>query len=105
MQSNYWMNLRGLWTTFPTKQLGGSLKFYLLTSLAFWFNQIIVVNVEKKRNDYALYMAHHIVTATVMVSAYVYSAHELAHLVSNLMEAADVFLCVRRFLRLNPDQA
>ncbi|KAJ5298089.1 hypothetical protein N7508_008338 [Penicillium antarcticum] len=99
MQSNYWMNLRELWTTFPTKELGGNLKLYLLISLAFWFNQIIVVNVEKRRYDYALYMAHHIVTATVMWSAYVYSAHELSHLVSNLMEAADVFLCIAKVLR------
>lgn len=99
------MDLREIWSTFPSKQLGGSLKLYLLISLAFWFNQIIVVNVEKRRNDYALYMAHHIVTATIMVSAYVYSAHELAHLVSNLMEAADVFLCVRHTLELTPDKA
>lgn len=101
--SRYWTSLRELWATFPTKQLGGGLKFYLLTSLAFWFHQIIVVNVEKKRNDYSLYMAHHIATAVLMWSAYVYSAHELAHLVSNLMEAADVFLCVSNKLYTNED--
>lgn len=80
--------------TFMSKQLDGKLKFYILTSLAFWLSQIIVVNVEKKRSDYALYMAHHVLTVVLFWINYVYGMHDAILVVSNLMEAADVFLCV-----------
>jgi len=50
--SPYWFNLHEMWTNFPTRNITALVKWYYLVQIAFWLQQLFVVNIEERRNDH-----------------------------------------------------
>lgn len=70
------------------------MKWYLLTQLAFWIQQIFTVNIEERRKDYAQMFTHHVVTSILLGSAYIYRFHNVSNVVLALMDIVDFLLPV-----------
>lgn len=62
--------------------------------MAFWFQQILVLNMEEKRKDYYQMLFHHIITTTLLISAYAYGFFNVANVVLCLMDVVDMLLPV-----------
>lgn len=92
--SEYWFNFRGLWTNWPTRELDGVFKWYYLVQFAFWLQQMIVVNIEERRKDYAQMFTHHIITSTLIFTSYGYHMHKVGNIILCLMDIADILLPV-----------
>lgn len=74
--------------------MSGTMKWYLLAQLSFWLQQIIVVNIEEKRKDHYQMFTHHIITSTLLGSAYIYGFYNVSNVVLCLMDVADFLLPV-----------
>lgn len=46
------LNLEGMWRGYPHYKLEGDFKAYYLIQCAFWLQQIVTLNIEKRRKDY-----------------------------------------------------
>lgn len=73
----------------------GPVKFYYLSQLAFWFHQVIVLNVEDRRKDHWQMMIHHIITTTLMIMSYANGFTRVGCLVLVLFDLCDILLPVR----------
>lgn len=71
------------------------MKWYLLTQLSFWVQQILVIHVEEKRKDHFQMLSHHVVTIALLSSAYVYDFFNVSNVVLCLMDTVDLLLPVR----------
>lgn len=74
--------------------MSGTFKFYLLTQLSFWLQQILVIHIEEKRKDHYQMFTHHLITSTLLYSAYVYSFFNVANVVLCIMDIVDYMLPV-----------
>src|SRR5436309_15635021 len=92
--SNYWLNLSELWTSWPTRETGGLLKWYYLVQYAFWMQQILVVNIEERRKDYHQMFAHHIITCALMFGSYGYHQTRVGNAFLCVMDVVDLLLPV-----------
>src|ERR1700753_1436149 len=92
--SKYWFNLRELWTNFPTRSMTGVVKWYYLVQLAFWLQQIVVVNIEERRKDYAQMFTHHIFTSALLIMSYGCYQTLVGIVILCLMDIGDVLLAV-----------
>jgi acyl-CoA-dependent ceramide synthase len=92
--SDYWLSLRALWTHWPTREIGGLLKWYILIQSAFWLQQIMVINIEERRKDHWQMFTHHIITCTLLFTSYGYHQTKVAHVILCLMDVVDLFLPV-----------
>ena len=92
--SKYWLDLHHLWTGWPNRELSGLVKWYYLVEFAFWIQQILVVNIEKRRKDHAQMFTHHIITCILIASSYVYHQTNVGNLIMCLMDVVDLFLAV-----------
>ncbi|KAI5304670.1 sphingosine N-acyltransferase lag1 [Ascosphaera pollenicola] len=45
--SHYWLNFAEIWSDWPVRETSASIKIYTLSQLAFWFQQILVLNMER----------------------------------------------------------
>ncbi|CAF9919040.1 sphingosine N-acyltransferase lag1 [Imshaugia aleurites] len=72
VNSSYWLNFEELWSTWPSRELSGELKWYYLVQLAFWLQQLLAINLEKRRKDFGQMFLHHCVTSFLMYIAYAY---------------------------------
>ncbi|QKX56355.1 uncharacterized protein TRUGW13939_03456 [Talaromyces rugulosus] len=97
--SAYWSDLGAIWTEWPRPGASGAMKWYLLTQLAFWIQQIFTVNIEERRKDYAQMFTHHVVTSTLMSSAYIYRFYNISNVVLSLMDIVDFLLPVAKILK------
>lgn len=61
---------------------------------AFWVQQILVVNIEKRRKDYAQMFTHHIITCTLMFASYSYHQTKVGNLILCFMDGVDILLAV-----------
>lgn len=91
----YPFKLQNLWIGFPHTPMPGPVKFYYLSQLAFWFHQIIVLNVEERRKDHYQMMTHHIITTTLMIMSYANGFTRVGCLVLVLFDLCDILLPVR----------
>lgn len=89
------MNLRNLWSDWPNRELDGLLKGYMLFQLAFWLQQILVINIEERRKDHWQMLTHHVITITLIYSCYRYHFTRVGNLILVLMDVSDLFLPVR----------
>lgn len=89
------MNLQNLWTNWPDRELSGLMKGYMLGQLAFWLQQIIVINIEERRKDHWQMFTHHIVTICLIHTSYRYHFTKVGNLILVLMDVVDLFLPVR----------
>lgn len=98
--SEYWLNLRGLWANWPQRELTGLVKGYVLAQWAFWLQQILVIYMEERRKDHYQMLTHHIITIGLLSSCYFYHHTRVGNLVLVLMDVVDIFLPVRCLLIL-----
>jgi very-long-chain ceramide synthase len=74
--------------------MAGEMKWYLLTQLAFWIQQIFTVNIEERRKDFYQMLSHHVITSTLLSAAYIYRFFNVANVVLSLMDIVDFLLPV-----------
>ncbi|EON64538.1 hypothetical protein W97_03771 [Coniosporium apollinis CBS 100218] len=97
--SPYWFNLREMWTHFPTRGMSGLLKWYYLVQFAFWLQQIVVVNIEERRKDYAQMFTHHIVTSALMFMSYGFYQTKVGNVILCIMDVVDIILPAAKMLK------
>lgn len=97
--SPYWFQTAGLWTDHPHEELTGKVKFYYLTQCAFWFHQLIVINVEAPRKDHWQMFSHHIITICLIVGSYVSHFTRVGNAILILMDPSDIGLSAAKCLR------
>ncbi|GAB1204557.1 hypothetical protein APSETT445_003213 [Aspergillus pseudonomiae] len=97
--SNHWMNYAAIWDEWPARGVSGSLKWYLLAQLSFWMQQIFVINIEERRKDHYQMFTHHIITSTLLTSAYIYGFYNVSNVVLCLMDIVDLLLPTAKILK------
>ena len=97
--SSYWMSLRALWQDWPTREMSGLAKWYYLVQFAFWLQQIVVVNIEKRRKDHVQMFTHHIITCTLIFLSYGYHQSKVGNLILCLMDVVDLLFPLAKILK------
>lgn len=98
MNSSYWLNFRELWSLWPTREISGQLKWYFLVQLSFWLQQLLAINLEKPRKDYAQMFTHHVVTSLLMYVCYAYRYTNIGNVILCIMDVVDILLPVKSTL-------
>ncbi|WAQ86929.1 hypothetical protein PtA15_7A658 [Puccinia triticina] len=91
-------NIRQYWQGYPHTSLNALSKFYYLSQIAFWFQQIVVLQVEKRRKDYYQMFAHHIVTVILVCGSYATNFTGIGTAVHTTMDLADILLAFAKML-------
>lgn len=86
--------MREMFTDWPTRELSGTIKTYILGQWAFWLQQVIAINIEERRRDHWQMLAHHIVTIALIWTSYALHLTRVANLVLVLMDVVDIFFPV-----------
>ncbi|KAI2787629.1 hypothetical protein POX_f08002 [Penicillium oxalicum] len=97
--SNYWFDFGAIWNEWPARPVGGLMKWYILVELAFLLQQIFVIHVEEKRKDHYQMLSHHVITSTLLGSAYIYGFYNVSNVVLCLMDIVDVLLPTAKVLK------
>ena len=97
--SDYFFDLHALWKHWPTRELDGLVKWYYLVQFAFWIQQIVVVNIEERRKDYAQMFTHHIITCALVFGSYGYHQTKVGNLILVFMDFVDVLLSFAKLLK------
>ncbi|KAF7716659.1 Uncharacterized protein PECH_008230 [Penicillium ucsense] len=97
--SNYWCDFSTIWNEWPARPVDGLMKWYILVELAFLLQQIFVIHVEEKRKDHYQMLSHHIITSTLLGSAYIYGFYNVSNVVLCLMDIVDVLLPAAKVLK------
>jgi acyl-CoA-dependent ceramide synthase len=97
--SSYWLSLRALWQSWPTREMSGLAKWYYLVQFAFWLQQIVVVNIEKRRKDHVQMFTHHIITCALIFTSYGYHQTKVGNLILCLMDAVDIIFPFAKILK------
>jgi len=97
--SDYWLNLRALWQDWPIREMDGLSKWYYLVQFAFWLQQIVVVNIEERRKDYAQMFTHHVVTCALIFCSYGYHMSKVGTVLLCLMDLVDIILPAAKLLK------
>ncbi|KAK3937610.1 TLC domain-containing protein [Diplogelasinospora grovesii] len=97
--SPYYMNLHELWTAWPDREVSGVMKGYMLAQLAFWLQQILVINIEERRKDHWQMFTHHIITISLIYASYRYHHTRIGNLILVLMDVVDLFLPLAKCLK------
>lgn len=96
--SDYFLAPREMFTSWPTRELPGITKTYILGQCAFWLQQVIVINIEERRKDHWQMLAHHVVTILLIYTSYTLHLTTVANLVLVLMDVVDIFFPVSSLL-------
>ncbi|KAH8821916.1 TLC domain-containing protein [Xylogone sp. PMI_703] len=99
LNSEYYLNMRELFTDWPTRELPWLTKTYILAQWAFWLQQILVINIEERRKDHWQMFAHHIVTIVLIFTSYALHLTRVANLIMVLMDVADIFFPIAKCLK------
>lgn len=97
--SKYWYDIDNLYRGWPHDEMTYSFKTYYVASIGFWFNQIFVLNIEKRRKDHYQMFSHHIVTCCLLIGSYYYYYTRIGHLILMLMDCVDIFLSGAKILK------
>jgi acyl-CoA-dependent ceramide synthase len=92
--SDFWLNLHGIWEGWPFREVEGVFKWYYLVQWGFWIQQMLVVNVEEKRKDYAQMFTHHIFTTALLFLSYGYYHMRVGIVILCIMDFVDIILPV-----------
>ncbi|KAG0147329.1 hypothetical protein CROQUDRAFT_476266 [Cronartium quercuum f. sp. fusiforme G11] len=92
------LNIRQYWHLYPHDSLPALTKFYYLAQTAFWFQQLIVINLEKPRKDHYQMFAHHVVTIILVSASYAINFTGIGTAIHVTMDVADIFLFIAKML-------
>lgn len=68
--------------------------------MSFWVQQIFVINIEERRKDHYQMLTHHVITSSLLGSAYIYGFYNVSNVVLCLMDIVDLLLPVSGLLAL-----
>jgi acyl-CoA-dependent ceramide synthase len=105
--SEFWLNLHGVWDGWPFREVDGIFKCYYLLQWAFYVQQILVVNIEEKRKDYTQMLVHHIFTTALLFLSYGYYHMRVGLVIMCTMDLVDIILPVSPWTegsRTRPDK-
>lgn len=94
-KASHFANMDQLWIDWPQRDVDGLTKFYILTQLSYWIQQVISVNIEARRKDYWLNVVHHFITITLILVSYVYHHTRVGGLILVMMDAIEILFPVR----------
>ncbi|KAE8146092.1 longevity assurance proteins LAG1/LAC1 [Aspergillus avenaceus] len=97
--SKYFLNLREMFTDWPTRELPGITKAYILGQWAFWQQQLLVIHIENRRKDHWQMLTHHIVAIVLIYTSYTLHLTRVANLVLILMDVVDIIFPLAKCLR------
>ncbi|KAL1965121.1 hypothetical protein VTN77DRAFT_6034 [Rasamsonia byssochlamydoides] len=97
--SNYWDSFKAIWSDWPAREMTPQMKWYLLMQLSFWIQQIFIVNIEERRKDHYQMLTHHLITSTLLGSAYIYRFYNVSNVVLCLMDIVDFLLPAAKILK------
>ncbi|CAN9122936.1 unnamed protein product [Alternaria alternata] len=97
--SEFWLNLHAIWEGWPFREADGLFKWYYLVQWGFWVQQILVVNIEEKRKDYAQMFTHHIFTTALMCLSYGYFHMRVGIVILTIMDFVDIILPTAKLLK------
>ncbi|KAJ8099764.1 TLC domain-containing protein [Lipomyces tetrasporus] len=97
--SPYWLNTDELWLGWPHRELKHMFKWYYLVQLAFWLQQIYVLNIEERRKDHRQMFTHHIVTCALLIASYNYCFTRVGNAVLCLMDIVDSVFSAAKMLK------
>ncbi|KAJ4311370.1 Sphingosine N-acyltransferase lag1 [Neodidymelliopsis sp. IMI 364377] len=97
--SDFWLNLHGIWEGWPFREVDGVFKWYYLVQWGFWIQQILVVNIEEKRKDYAQMLTHHLFTTALMFLSYGYYHMRVGTVILCIMDFVDIILPTAKLLK------
>jgi acyl-CoA-dependent ceramide synthase len=88
------MNMKGLWTNWPNREIAGIEKWYYLVQYAFWLQQLIVIHIEQRRKDHYQMLTHHIITCALVYLSYSYHVTRIGITILVIMDVVDILLSV-----------
>lgn len=97
--SPYWNNLDHIYLGWPHYRMSLLFKKYYLVLIAFWLQQCLVLNIEKKRKDHLQMFLHHIITVLLVVGLYYYYYNRIGNLILMIMDSVDIFLSTAKVLK------
>jgi very-long-chain ceramide synthase len=95
MHSEYWQNAKEMWADYPQIENDGFFKAYYLIEMAFWVQQVFVLNIEERRKDFWQMFCHHLVTCTLIFMSYTYNVTRVGNAILCTMDFSDILLSVR----------
>lgn len=98
LTSPYWGDMREMWANYPQIESDGSFKAYYLVEMAFWLQQVFVLNIEARRKDFWQMFTHHIITCTLIFMSYTYNVTCVGNVILCIMDSSDILLSVYLFL-------
>lgn len=93
-QCPHWFDTSQFWIDYPHIIMKCSMKYYYLTQMAFWFQQLYCIQTEKRRKDHYAMFSHHIITITLLVSSYYTNFTRIGNAVLCSMDLTDLLLSV-----------
>lgn len=97
--SPYWNDLDNVYSGWPHYRMTSLFKKYYLVSIAFWLQQVVVLNIEEKRKDHYQMFSHHIITCALVIGSYYYYYTRIGNLILMIMDSVDIFLSTAKVLK------
>ncbi|CAG8726070.1 3198_t:CDS:2 [Funneliformis caledonium] len=91
-KSPYWFDTTYFWKGYPHIEMSGLFKWYYLVQLAFWIQQVFVINIEKRRKDFVEMVAHHAITISLIYFSYLMNFTRIGNAVLCTMDFVDLIL-------------
>ncbi|KAG9296534.1 hypothetical protein G9A89_015126 [Geosiphon pyriformis] len=97
--SPHWFDTTQFWKGYPHSRLNYLTKWYYLVQFAFWLQQVFVLQIEKRRKDFAEMIAHHAITISLMGLSYIFNYTRIGNAVLCIMDFADIILPLAKMLK------
>lgn len=97
--SPYWSNIENIFVGWPHSRLAPWFKIYYLVMIAFWLQQLLVLNIEAERKDHYQMFCHHIVTCLLVIGSYYYYFTRIGNLIACIMDSVDILLSTAKILK------
>ena len=94
LNSPYWGDMSEMWAEYPQIENSGIFKGYYLAQMAFWLQQVFVLNIEARRKDFWQMLTHHLVTCTLIFMSYTYNVTRVGNAILCVMDFSDILLSV-----------
>ena len=94
LRSPYWGDMREVWADYPQIESDGFFKAYYLVEMAFWLQQVFVLNIEARRKDFWQMLTHHLITCTLIFMSYTYNVTRVGNSILCVMDFSDILLSV-----------
>ncbi|EFX03456.1 longevity-assurance protein 1 [Grosmannia clavigera kw1407] len=96
----WYFDAHDMFAAYPHRTLDASLKAYYLVQAAFWLQQVVVMvlGLEQRRKDFKEFVAHHVVTVSLIALSYRFHFTHIGIAVYITHDISDFFLAVSKSL-------